>query len=96
MTIIHPHKKKFFLQFLVTLFCMIAVCGGVYVVQYSALANVRHEITVMKNNLAEVHVTNAELKNKLYTMIDPVALESLVPRFALTLDMRPEYLNLAQ
>lgn len=93
MTIIQPNKINRFGSFFILIFALLLIGGGVFIFEYNAFANVRHEKNNLKKNIIEFQATNADLKNELYTTIDPSNLEMLVQNYNLTLEKKPSYLN---
>ncbi len=96
MTLIKPTKDRGYTRFVAGVF-MIVVAGGVfYISQYNALAGSRYEVSLLQERIAEAQVANAELKNVVYNIIDPTALEDFARDNGLVLEQHPEYLDINQ
>jgi len=93
MTIIQPNKINRFGSFFILIFVLLLVGGGIFIFEYNAFANVRHEKIKLKKDIIELQATNADFKNELYTAIDPSNLEMLAQNYNLTLEKKPSYLN---
>lgn len=96
MTIKNPTKKKKYFGFFVKLFLVVAVGAGIWIYQYNALADARYEVEELKNNIAELEVQNAELKNDLYKVTDPSHLQEVASAKGMVIDESPNYLELSQ
>lgn len=93
MTIIRPHKSSSIKYFLYSLFGVLLICGGFYVSEYTSLAETRHSIDTLKNSVGILQQENADLKNQLYAMIDPVRLEAAGVDSGLLKESRPQYVT---
>ncbi len=97
MTIIQPNKNNqqtnFYISVLMS-FLVVSAVWGVFL--YNQLVNLRHEVNRQEINLRRAEVTNAELKNNLYNIIDNKNLESSTNTQSLILDKNPEYLKRQQ
>lgn len=71
MTIIQPHKNNHKSNFLISILVLTSIIGSVWgIFFYNQLVNSRHEIKQQETGLQKAQVTNAELKNNLYGIID--------------------------
>lgn len=70
---------------------VLSVVWGVFL--YNELVDVRHEVQKQTNNVQEAEVSNAELKNNLYNVIDANNLETLAKEQSLILDNNPQYIK---
>ncbi|TSA44829.1 hypothetical protein D4R51_03065 [bacterium] len=93
MTIIRPIEVKNNIRFLIFFFFTIFIGGIFYVLEYNSFVNARYEASALKKQIADVSTANADLENNLYKMTDPVQLGSLAPKYQLTLERKPQYLN---
>ncbi len=93
MTIINAQKNKSLIYFLLTLFTLIIAGGLFYIYQYNLLAERKINLDNLKSEIEVVKVQNAELKNKLFQLIDPTKVDSLASRFGLVIDKSPNYLK---
>jgi cell division protein FtsL len=94
MTIIQPNRenKKTSLFALVLMgVAVLSVVWGVFI--YNQLVDIRHEVEKTSNGVEKAEVSNAELKNNLYNMIDSGNLESLAKTKSLALDKDPQYVK---
>ena len=93
MTIIRPHKSAPIKYFLYSLFGVLLICGGFYISEYTALAETRNSINTLKGSVGKLQGENADLKNELYTMIDPARLEAAGVDSGLQKESRPQYVT---
>lgn len=93
MTIIQPHKNRPLARFLLTLFFLLAGGGIFYIFEYNAVAEARQGIAAAKEELQRAQVSNADLRDALYRMIDPSVLKSAAAGRGLTLVRNPQYLQ---
>lgn len=93
MTIIKPTAIKNNVRFLAFLFVMILAGGIFYILEYNSFVSVRYGVNSLRKEIADASAMNADLKSGLYKMTDPVQLGSLAPRYRLTLERKPQYLN---
>ena len=93
MTIIKPIETRNNLRFLILLFAVIFASGIFYVLEYNSLVNARYQASSLKKQIADATAANADLKNNLYKMTDPVKLDLLAKEHHLTLERKPQYIN---
>lgn len=93
MTIIKPHKNFELKHFLISLFVLLAVGGGFYILEYNSLASERYEVSELKQAVDRAREVNADLKNALYEKLDPSKLKPLAAEYGFTIDRNPEYLT---
>jgi hypothetical protein len=94
MTIIQPNRenKKTSLFALVLIgTAVLSVVWGVFI--YNQLVDIRHEVERASNSVEKAEVSNAELRNNLYNIIDSGNLESLAKGKSLALDNNPQYVK---
>lgn len=96
MTIIKPSQNKTNIRFFAILFVILAIGGGLCVFQYNSLAEMRHELRDLKQQIPQAEAKNVDLKQELYKKIDPVALEKLAVESQLVLERKPVYLGYSQ
>ena len=97
MTIIQPHKRNNSSNFLVsilTITCVVVALWGVFL--YNQLVDIRHEVTNKQNDIQEIEVTNAELKNSFYNITDTNSLKSASNAQTLILEKNPQYVKMAE
>jgi len=93
MTIIKPHKNFETWRFLISLFVILGLASGFYILEYNRLVESRFEVGELKKSVERAREVNAELKNALYEKIDPAKLKPLASAYGLTIDRDPEYLT---
>ncbi|MBI2278987.1 MAG: hypothetical protein HYU81_02920 [Candidatus Brennerbacteria bacterium] len=93
MTIIKPHQHFTLRYFLVSLFALLIVGGGFYILEYNALAAERYEVGELKKAVERAREANADLKNALYKKLDSSKLKSLAAERGLVVERNPEYLT---
>jgi len=94
MTIIQPNreeKKTSLFALVLAGIAVLSVVWGVFI--YNQLVDIRHEVAKKSNNLEKAEVSNAELKNNLYNIIDSQNLESLAEDRFLAFDKNPQYVK---
>jgi len=97
MTIIQPNKTNHKANFLISILILCSISVAVWgVFLYNQLVNLRHEVKKQETDISRAEVTNAELKNNLYTIIDAKNLKSSVDSQSLILDKNPEYVKIKQ
>ena len=92
MTIIRPNIQKGFARFFILVFGMGIIGGVLCIKEYTAFANARHEVKLLKASIAEAKSKNIDLKNQLYTITDLENLKSLEETRVLVLESHPKYL----
>jgi len=96
MTIIQPHKNNYKSNFIISVLILVLISVALWgMFLYNQLVDLRHEIKKQKVSLDEAEVINAELKNKLYNIIDVENLKSSINSQSLILDKNPEYVKTA-
>lgn len=92
MTILQPRKNRTIHKFLSVLFVLMIIVGGIYIFEYGTLADYRHQIILLKQDLIRFQVQNTDLRGQLYAKIDPTALESFAIKEGFILEKKPSYL----
>lgn len=93
MTIIRPHHHFELKHFLISLFALLALGGGFYILEYNSVAAERYEVGELKQAVERAREVNADLKNALYEKLDPTKLKPLAAEHGLTIERNPEYLT---
>lgn len=94
MTIIQPHKNNYKINFLISIFIVGSLAMAIWgIFLYNQLVNFRHEVTSQENTLRKTEVTNAELKDKLYNLMDTNTFSSSTNPQSLIIDKNPEYVK---
>lgn len=95
MTIIQPGNKKSLIMltiaFLAVILCLL-IGGDVLI--YNSIVDLNHNIDVANDKINKAEVENAELKNKIYSLLDSKTLESLAEGWGLEKDKGPQYFQL--
>ncbi len=96
MTIIKPNKNKN-KTFLVISLLFLAIIGLVSqeVYNYSQSVTLRHDMDNLKKNLRETEVTNAEIKNKIFTFFEPENIKKIVEERGLVEENNPKYIKIS-
>ena len=96
MTILSPQAADVSLKsFLVVLFCILFIGGGIYIFTYNSFVAHRHTVNGLEDRIVAAEVENADLKKSLYRTLDPVLLEARAAEYGLILDRKPEYLTIS-
>ncbi|MDO8556913.1 MAG: hypothetical protein Q7R98_00425 [Candidatus Jorgensenbacteria bacterium] len=93
MTILRPYKHYSIARFLVAFFAVVLVGGLIYIFEYNALVDARAETAQLKKQITTYQTDVATLKNDLYSMLDPVALQLLASQKGLVSEKRPQYIT---
>lgn len=93
MTIIEPNKNKFrfniFIAFIGGLLILEAVLS---VFAYSQSVRFAYLLDGQKKSVEALRVQNADLKNRLYTILDFQNVDQLVEQLGLIKEKKPDYL----
>jgi len=94
MTIIQPNKNNSRFYLLISILMSAVVLTAVSdIFIYTQSVSLRHDIESYEADLRDNEVANAELKNKIYQIIDAENLDSLQASNSLVLDKKPEYVK---
>lgn len=93
MTIISPIRNQGYVRFFFLLFAVLVAGGLVYIFEYNALVNARYQTQTLKQQITALELTNADLKNQLYQITNPDALQKLALASDLVIDRAPQYLE---
>ncbi len=93
MTIFNPSQQRNKIKFFVYFLLVFLIGGTFLVLEYNSLAGLRAEEKVLKNNIGEMQVVNAELKSELYEITDAQKLEEIAVSSGLVLDRSPKYIT---
>lgn len=96
MTIINPTKNQNIIKFFIALFAVFIVGGIVLIYEYNAVADARFSIQSLKQEIVDLEVRGAELKNELYEITDPAKLQKIVADYHLVVEQKPHYLTLSK
>jgi cell division protein FtsB len=91
MTIIQPNKYQNIKRLTIILSSILigVVVFGVFL--YLQTVNAKHDLTKMKQELENMRVQNAELKEKYYSLVDATSLEQLAEERGLIQDKNPQW-----
>lgn len=91
MTIIQPHKRQFNIRLAILIALFIAVVF-MNISVYNAIVDMRYALKTQEKSLKTLEVANAELKNKLYGLLDVGNASLVAEKLSLVKERRPEYL----
>lgn len=92
MTCIEFSKRNFFALFSTgLLLCVVVISAIINIWLYNAVASVRQDNAKFTTDIAHADVENAELKNKLYLLIEEQSHESFLESRGLVVEKNPHY-----
>ncbi len=94
MTIFTPHQSKIRINaklFLWVTALLTIVLTSVYI--YNQNVAFRHSLSILESELQELQVANADVKNKLYNLLDSKNLHGLIEKLSLIKETQPRYLE---
>ncbi len=91
MTIIQPNKYKDLKRLVISLGVFMVGIILIWVFVYIQTVDLRHDLVKVKQNLEEVKVENADLKNEYYSLIDSDNLEILAREGGFIKDKNPQW-----
>jgi len=95
MTVIEFGKRDAQLHFWTVAMLILVTLSLAYgIVTYSAIINVRHDLSQAQKTVAQAQVANAELKNKLYAMLDSISEGSFAQEHGLVIEQNPRYVEM--
>lgn len=94
MTIIHPHKTSPFINIILALLAGVLVVSSVWlVVLYNRSVNLDHNISSLKAQIKNMETETAELKDRIFTLLDTQALSRIAETEGLVKENSPRYLD---
>lgn len=94
MTIIHPHKTLPFVHiFLMILAGVLVILSVWLVVLYNQSVNLDHNISSLKTQIKNTETETAELKDRIFTLLDTQTLSRIAETEGLIKEDNPKYLN---
>ena len=97
MTIIHPHKTLPFINIIFTILAGILVVSSVWLVfLYNRSVNLDHDISGLKAQIKNTETETAELKDRIFTILDTQALSRIAETEGLVKEGNPKYLDVPQ
>ena len=92
MTIIQPHRKKFQVNTSsVVLFLLVIAAAVISIRSYNAVVGTRYALAGQQKALKQMEITNSELRNKLYALLDTAT--GVKDKLGLQKEGRPEYVT---
>ena len=93
MTIIEPNKNRFHLSLLMTLAISFVILGAILsIFAYSQSVRLHHLLDEQQVLIDDLQVQTADLKNRLYTLLDFGNVDQLAEQLGLIKERKPEYL----
>lgn len=94
MTIIEPNKSKSKVKRFIGLVLTIVFIGAIFSIQiYNANVDLKYSLSTQEKKLDQLEVINAELKDRLYDILDSNNLRSQAQELGLILEKNPLYLE---
>ncbi|MBI5306706.1 hypothetical protein HZB04_03960 [Candidatus Wolfebacteria bacterium] len=94
MTYIQPNKNNNKINFIISILMISSVSMVVWgVFLYNQTVNLRYEIVDYEKMIKQEEVRSAELKNNLYSVLDPKNFEIFKGSETLVLDNHPKYVK---
>jgi len=94
MTVIEFGKRDLKINSFIMVLVGVGIVSVVaFVVMYSNLVSLRHSVQALEEDIAHARVTNAELKNEVYQIVDQNASASFLQSQGLVLDSNPHYVE---
>lgn len=96
MTIIQPkNKKTFWNKVLAGLVAGVILVAFSLVLLYARFVNLNHSIAEARRALEKIQTENAELKDRIFALLDQGRLESLAAERGLIKEKNPQYLRVS-
>ncbi len=93
MTIIEPNKSRFKINLLITLVIGFILAEAVLsIFAYNRSVRMNYSLNENKKAIEELQVSNADLKNDLYSVLDLQNADQLAAKLGLIKERKPEYL----
>lgn len=93
MTIIEPNKNKFKIGIFAFIIIALIIIEAVFsIFAYNKSVHLGHGLRDRSGELEALAVENADLKNKLYEVLDFQNADKLAERLGLVKERKPEYL----
>ena len=91
MTIIQPNKHKDIKRLSILLGILLVGALSMWVFVYIETVNLNHNIAKAKNDIENIKVENADLKDRYYGLVDADNLEKLAAERGLVKDKNPQW-----
>lgn len=95
MTIIKPSKLKLNIYALISIFALLLLVSF-YIYEYNYSVILRRGIKILEKELVTIQNQDVDLKNRLYSLIDPKNLEKIAQEKGLITEKRPSYLKISE
>ena len=93
MTIIEPNKNKYYTDEILYLMLFIITGAVLSIYFYNLNVNLRYNISLQEKSLQKLEVLNADLRNRLYQILDSKNLADFVQKQNLVSDKNPDYMS---
>ena len=94
MTIIEPKNNKIRLNFIYTLIIGLVLAGALLsVFAYNQSVSLTHRLSETTKSIESLRVSNADLKNSLYAILDLQNIDQLADQLGLIQERKPDYLS---
>ncbi|MBI4992154.1 MAG: hypothetical protein HZB99_02960 [Candidatus Harrisonbacteria bacterium] len=93
MTIIEPTKNRYYTNeflYIAVLILMLAIFNIRF---YNSNVSLKYKISLQEKVVQKLEVTNADLRNQLYQILDSRNLSSIVDKQNLVSDKNPDYMT---
>ncbi|PIR05098.1 MAG: hypothetical protein COV57_00890 [Candidatus Liptonbacteria bacterium CG11_big_fil_rev_8_21_14_0_20_35_14] len=96
MTVFTPNKKDNFNIYIGALVLALILVSGLWLYTYNLKVTVLHNISGVELELQRTRVVNAEMKNNLYSLLNPAEISIMAEARGLVKDSNPEFIQVAQ
>jgi len=94
MTIAKSKQRKDKANLLLVPILLIILGGAFFSISlYNKIVDLKHKLTGLENELYDLEVGNAELKNNLFSLLDVNNMQNLISENGLILEKNPSYLE---
>ncbi len=93
MTIIEPQKNKYYANEFIYIGLLLLASAMLCIYLYNLNVNLKYQLSLQERAFQELEVLNADLRNKLYGVLDFNNLSALIQKANLVSDKNPDYLE---
>jgi hypothetical protein len=93
MTIIEPQKNKYYANEFLYIGLLLLVAAMMSIYLYNINVNLKYQLGLQERAIQQLEVMNADLRNKLYSVLDFNNLSALIQKENLVSDKNPDYLE---
>jgi len=93
MTIIEPKKNTYFVNEFLYIGLLLLTSAMICIYLYNLNVTLKYQLSLQERAFQELEVRNADLRNKLYGILDFNNLSALIQRENLVSDKNPDYLE---